>query len=151
MFMWDETVDTPGFIALIDDDQHSAFLLTRVLQAAGAGDVRWYGDAEDGLTMLQNTFATPSLNWPGLVVVDIKSHSGANLEFLTTARPLLRSTSIPVVVMAPPLSEADRRSLHGAGAAAVFIRHADRDEYRREAEGIVGFWAQLRRPIAIGM
>lgn len=144
-------VDNSPFVALIDDDQHSAHLLTRMLIAHGSPDVHWYGDAIDGMVRLQSELGNISANWPGLVIVDLKAHSGANLEFVSSIQPLARQKGVPVVVMSQTLERQDRQSLEEAGASAVFLRQAELDAYRREAAGIVSFWARTQRLDAVGM
>jgi len=139
------------FVALVDDDQHSAHLLTRMLLAHGSPHIQWYGDAGSGRLMLADVLANPAANWPGLVVVDLKAHSGANLEFLASIRSLARQKGVPVVVMVAPIDRQGREALHEAGAAAIFFRHAELDAYRREAAGIVSFWARSQRLDAVGM
>lgn len=144
-------VDNLPFVALIDDDQHSAHLLTRMLLAHGSPDVQLYGGAEEGRARIQAVLGDVSANWPGLLIVDLKSHSRANLEFVSSIQSLLRQKGVPVVVMAPPQDRAGREALHDAGAAAVFFRQAELDAYRREAAGIVSFWARSQRLDAVGM
>ena len=144
-------VENLPFVALVDDDQHSAHLLTRMLLAHGSPDIQWYGGAADGRLMLGNVLSNPEANWPGLLIVDLKAHSNANLEFVASIQALARQKGVPVVVMAPPLDRAGREALHDAGASAVFFRHAELDAYRREAAGIVSFWARSQRLDAVGM
>lgn len=144
-------VDNLPFVALIDDDQHSAHLLTRMLLAHGSPDVQHYGGAEDGRSRLQAVLGDVAANWPGLLIVDLKAHSRANVEFVASIQSLMRQKGVPVVVMAPPLDRAGREALHDAGAAAVFFRQAELDAYRREAAGIVSFWARSQRLDAVGM
>ena len=139
------------YLALVDDDQHSAHLLTRMLLAHGAPRVQCYGCAADGRLVLADILANPAANWPGLLIVDLKAHSGANLEFVSSIRSLASQTGVPVVVMAPPLDRQDREALYEAGASGVFFRHAERDAYRRETAGIVSFWARSQRLDAVGM
>jgi len=146
-----EYVENLPFVALVDDDEHSAHLLTRMMLAHGSPDVRWYGGAEDGRRMLAGVLADPHADWPGLLIVDLKAHSGANLEFVASIQSLARQKGVPVVVMSPPLDRHGRAALHEAGASAVFFRHAERDAYRREAAGIVSFWARSQRLDAVGM
>jgi DNA-binding response OmpR family regulator len=144
-------VDNTPFVALVDDDQHSAHLLTRMLLAHGAPNIQWYGGASDGRLMLANVLSNPDADWPGLLIVDLKAHSGANLEFIASIQSLARQKGVPVVVMAPPLDRQGRDALHEAGASAVFFRQAELDAYRREAAGIVSFWARNQRLDAVGM
>lgn len=146
-----KSVDNSPFVALIDDDQHSAHLLTRMLIAHGSPDVHWYGNAVDGMACLQSVLGDVSANWPGLIIVDLKAHSGANLEFVASIQHLARQKGVPVVVMAPPLDRQGRQALEDAGASAVFFRQAELDAYRREAAGIVSFWARTQRLDAVGM
>ena len=144
-------VENLPFVALVDDDQHSAHLLTRMLLAHGSPDIQWYGGAIDGRLMLGDVLANPAANWPSLLIVDLKAHSGANLEFVASIQSLTRQKGVPVVVMSPLLDRAGRETLHEAGAAAVFFRHAELDAYRREAAGIVSFWARNQRLDAVCM
>jgi DNA-binding response OmpR family regulator len=144
-------VDNLPFVALIDDDQYSAHLLTRMLLAHGSPDVQHYGGAADGLARIQNVLGNVSANWPGLLIVDLKFHSRANLDFVAAVQSLTRQKGVPVVVMAQTQDRAGRQALLDAGAAAVFFRQADLDCYRREAAGIVSFWARSQRLDAVGM
>ena len=146
-----KSVDNSPFVALIDDDQHSAHLLKRMLIAHGSPDVHWYGDATDGMARLQSVLGNVAANWPGLLIVDLKAHSDANVEFVSAIQHLARQRGVPVVVMAPPLDRQDRQALEEAGASAVFFRQAELDAYRREAAGIVSFWARTQRLDAVGM
>lgn len=138
------------FIALIDDDGHSAQLLQRTLRAEGAPDVRHLGCAVEGQAALSRALNTPH-TWPAMVVVDLKAHSGANVEFLERNRALLGESGIPVAVMTQPTDRAGRQRLHDAGAAAVFFRQAERDAYRHEAAGLLSFWARFKRLDTVGM
>ena len=151
MCILDANVENRPFVALVDDDQHSAHLLTRMLLAHGAPNIQWYGGAVDGRMTLANVLGDPTADWPGLLIVDLKANSTANLEFVVSIQSLARQKGVPVVVMAPPLDREGREALHEAGASAVFFRHAELDAYRREAAGIVSFWARNQRLDAVGM
>jgi DNA-binding response OmpR family regulator len=144
-------VDDLPFVALIDDDRHSAHLLTRMLLAHGSPDVRHYGDAAEGRQAFETVVADPEANWPGLLIVDLKSSSTANLDFVASIQSLARQKGVPVVVMAQKIDRAGREALHDAGASAVFFRQAELEAYRREAAGIVSFWARNQRLDAVGM
>lgn len=143
-------VDNSPFVALIDDDQHSAHLLTRMLVAHGSPDVQHYGNALTGAARLLSVLADSDANWPGLLIVDLKSHSGANLDFIASIQQVTRQKGVPVVVMATA-GDRNRQALIEAGASTVFFRHAELDAYRREAAGIVSFWARSQRLDAVGM
>lgn len=142
--------DTP-FIAIIDDDEYSAELLTRALLAQGAPLVRHLGDGEAGWQALLAILGDVNAAWPGLLIVDIKAHSAANAEFVARHQAALRQRGIPMAVMTQPLSRAGCQDLLEAGASSVFFRQAERDAYRREAEGLVNFWARHQRLDAVGM
>ncbi|MCP8883943.1 hypothetical protein NIM87_10565 [Devosia sp. XJ19-1] len=144
------TDDTP-FIALIDDDGHSAHLLTRMLLAHGAPEVRHLDSVATGEAFLATTLADTSREWPGLVIVDLKAHSGANLEFVARNQALLRQKGVPLAVMTQTIDRAARQALHDAGAAAVFFRQAELEAYRHETAAIVSFWARSQRLDAVGM
>lgn len=148
--MNDDLEDT-SFLALIDDDAHSAQLLTRTLLEQGAPGVQNYGDAGLAMSRLNGLMADPAAALPQLIIVDLKEHSGANLEFLETARQLLRHCGVSVVVLSAHKDEARRQALLANGAASVWIRHADRDSYRRVAADIVQFATHQQRLEAVGM
>lgn len=146
-----ELVENPPFLALIDDDQHSAYLLTRMLLAHGSPDIQHYGDAVDGLTHLQAVLNDPSADWPGLIIVDLKAHKQANHDFIAAVQPIVHQKGVPIVVMSQPTDRLGRQALHDAGASAIFFRQAELDAYRSEAASIVSFWARLERLDAVGM
>lgn len=148
--MYSETSKAP-FIVLIDDDSHSAHLLTRMLMAHGAPDIRHYATATGGEAAVTEILQDPAVIWPGLVIVDLKAHSGANMDFLVRNQATLRQKGVPVAVMAPPTDRAGRQRLQDAGPSAVFFRQAELDAYRHEAAAIVSFWARSQCLDAIGM
>lgn len=143
--------DELPYLALVDDDPHSAHLLTRMLLAHGSPAICHYGGAADGRVLLADVLANPAVEWPSLLIVDLKAHSHANLEFVASIKSLANQKGLPVVVMAPPLDRHGREALLEAGASGVFFRHAERDAYRREAASIVSFWARSQRLDAVGM
>lgn len=135
-------------IALVDDDVHSARLMTRMLEAHGAPLVHWLGEAEaatEQLLQLQDLGPTAS-QW--LVIVDLKSSSSATQNYVTRITTLARS--LLVVAMAPSLEKATRDALLDAGAGAVFERHSDLALYRAEVASIVSFWVRNQRLDAVG-
>ena len=82
------------FMALVDDDSHSARLMIRMLLAHGAPSVSWL-DGEAMATaeigkLLDNDRAT----LPGLVIVDLKSTSTATPEFITKLRGMRDGRSL---------------------------------------------------------
>ena len=134
-------------IALVDDDFYSARLMTRMLAAHGGPSVSLLSNPDEAVAHLATLAETDE---PGgcMVVVDLKSSSGATGEFI--ARLKRSAPSLLVVAMAPSLDRDTRNTLHDAGAAAVFERHADLDLYRREAASIVAFWVRNQRLDAVG-
>lgn len=141
----------PPFIVLIDDDDHSAHLLTRMLTAHGAPEIRHFSSAAAGKDALTAILSDPEATWPGLVIVDLKAHSGANQDFAASCTGLLRQKGVPLAIMTPPTDRVGRQALHDAGASAIFFRQAELDAYRREASAIVSFWARQQCLDAIGM
>ena len=139
-----------SFVALIDDDDRSADLLTRTLVAQSAPGVQYYGGAVAALSRLQAVLSDKSASRPAMVVVDLKANSTANLDYLASLAPLINQIDIPFVVLS---AQADTQSpaLLDNGAAAVFVRHADRDAYRRVASDILEFGALTQPPVAVGM
>ena len=144
-------VDNTPYIALVDDDAHSARLLTRMLLAHGSPRIADFASAADAVTQLTPVLSQGPQAWPSMLIVDLKSHSVANLEFVTALAPIIGKLDIPLVVMAQSAERPSASALHDAGAAAVFTRHADREAYRREAANIVSFWARCQRLDAVGM
>lgn len=146
-----EYVENASYVALVDDDPHSAQLLMRMLAAHGGPRIQWFGDAADANVALVQVLSQPSANHPGLVIVDLKAHSEANAEFLRSIQPLPHQRGVGVVVLIHPAEQAKREALEDSGAAAIFYRHAERDAYRREAASLVSFWARSQRLDAVGM
>lgn len=143
--------DSAPQLALVDDDSFSADLLMRTLDAHGAPAMQWYGNADRGAALLSGVLGGPSRHWPKAVIVDLKAHSGANLEFVTAVRRLIAGKGIDLLVLTADRDAAARAELLAAGAAAIFTRHADIAAYRDEALAIVEFWSLSQRPEAVGM
>lgn len=141
----------PPFIVLIDDDGHSAHLFMRMLAAADGPAVRYYGGEKEGVAGLAHILNDPRAQWPDLVVVDLKGHSEASLEFVRHHQAWLHQKGVALVVMVPPTDRAGRMIYHEAGANAVFFRQPELDAYRRELAGISEFWARTERLDAVGM
>ena len=139
------------FIGLIDDDGHSARLFMRVLAANDGPSVRHYGDEEEGFANLAQVLGDPQSHWPELLVVDLKDHSHATLEFVRRHQAWLHQKGVALVVMVPPTDRAGRMTYLEAGAAAVFFRQPEADAYRHELAGIANFWARSERLDAVGM
>jgi DNA-binding response OmpR family regulator len=139
------------FIGLIDDDNHSARLFMRALAANDGPSVRHYGDHEEGLTDLAHDLSDPQSHWPEVLVVDLKGHSQANLEFVRSHQCWLHQKGVALVVMVPPTDRAGRMVYHEAGATAVFFRQPEAEAYRHEVAGIANFWARNERLDAVGM
>jgi CheY-like chemotaxis protein len=140
----------PPFMALVDDDSHSARLITRMLLAHGAPAVQWLDGAESGAGKLGELLADRRSVLPGLVIVDLKTSSSATRDFIAGIRKLERSDALLIAAVAPTLDREVRDSLLEAGADAVFQRHGDIDAYRREAASIVSFWVRNQHLNAIG-
>ena len=138
------------YLMLVDDDAHSARLLTRMLLAHGAPSIQWVEDSANGLSQIKGLLAEPGKHLPGLLIVDLKSSSTAASEFIAEVSGLERSRSLVIAAMAPNLDRTTRDSLLNAGADAVFERHADLQAYRAEAAAIVSFWVRNQRLDAVG-
>lgn len=146
------TAHLPGqpFMVLVDDDTHSARLMIRMLLAHGAPSVSWMQSEEQAKAELTATLADQRAQLPGLVVVDLKSSSDTTRAFIAALRALPGGEHLLVAAMAPNLARPMRDLLEGAGADAVFERHADIESYRREAAAIVRFWVRHQRLDAVG-
>jgi ActR/RegA family two-component response regulator len=126
-------------IALVDDDYHSARLMTRTLEAHGAPSVSRMPDADRAVEQLAGMSEASDF----LAVVDLKSSSTATRDFVERLKAI--APSMLVVAIAPSLDRETRGELIEAGAAAVFERHSDIALYRREAASIVDFWVRNQR------
>ena len=135
-------------IMLVDDDFHSARLLTRMLVAHGAPQVERLSDPQTAIASL-TALESPA---PGasqrMVIVDLKGSSAATHDFIVKLKH--EAPSLVIVAMSPSLDRDARNSLLDAGAAAVFERHSELGAYRREAANIVGFWVRNQRLDAVG-
>lgn len=138
------------YLVLVDDDPHSARLLTRMLLAHGAPSIQWIESSAEGLSQIKDLLAGAAKYLPGLVIVDLKSSSTAARDFIAEITGLERSRSLVIAALAPSLDRAARESLLDAGADAVFERHADLQAYRAEAAAIVSFWVRNQRLDAVG-
>ena len=139
-------VESRPAIVLVDDDHHSARLMTRMLAAHDGPRVEHIPQPADALEQLGA--ASKLLVGRSFVVVDLKSSSTATRDFLVALRGV--NPGLLAVAMAPTLDRTVRNELLDAGAAAVFERHADLDLYRGEAAAIVAFWVRSQRLDAVG-
>jgi CheY-like chemotaxis protein len=138
------------FMALVDDDSHSARLMIRMLLAHGAPSVSWLdGEALAGVE-LGKLLADSRALLPGLVIVDLKSSSTATADFIARLRGMPDGTALLIAAMAPTLDREVREALLQAGADAVFERQPNIDFYRREAAAMVSFWVRNQRLEAVG-
>jgi CheY-like chemotaxis protein len=135
-------------IALVDDDYHSARLMTRMLEAHGGPQVMRLPDPEVAIEALAASALTPMVAGHCMVVVDLKSSSTATRDFVGRLKHSAPESLI--VAMAPSLDRSVRNELLDAGASAVFERHSDITLYRREAASIVAFWVRNQRLDAVG-
>ena len=139
-----------SFVALVDDDIHSARLLTRMLLAHGSPEVRWFDGASTGMAEIGVTLAEPGATTPAMVIVDLKASSEATRDFVADLRKLEGAAELLTVALAPALDKDVRDVLIDAGVDAVFQRHSDLDPYRREVASIVSYWVRNQRLNAIG-
>lgn len=138
------------FLALVDDDMHSARLMTRMLLAHGAPHVHWLDGAEAGASEIGQWLADRSAELPGLVIVDLKAASTVARDFIAGIRRLDGARDLLIAAIAATPDSAARHALLDAGADAVFQRHGELEAYRREAAGIVSFWVRNQHLNAIG-
>ena len=138
------------FMALVDDDSHSARLMIRMLLAHGAPSVNWLDSDAVATAELGALLNDRRATLPGLVIVDLKFSSAATAEFIAKLRAMRDGTALLIAAIAPTLDREVREVLLNAGADAVFERRADIDFYRREAAAIVSFWVRNQRLEAVG-
>jgi CheY-like chemotaxis protein len=142
--------DVQPFMALVDDDSHSARLMIRMLLAHGAPSVNWLeGEALASVELLR-LLEDKRAELPGLVIVDLKSTSTATADFIRRLRAMPDGHALLIAAMAPTLDRDVREALLVAGADAVFERHADIDFCRRESAAMVSFWVRNQRLEAVG-
>lgn len=137
-------------LLLVDDDAHSARLMTRMLLAHGSPFVQWQENTETALSRVEEMLVESSRNLPGLIIVDLKSTSTAGRDFIAKLAELESSRRLVIAAMAPNLDRNTRDDLLDAGADAVFERRADLQAYRAEAAAIVSFWVRNQRLEAVG-
>jgi DNA-binding response OmpR family regulator len=138
------------FMALVDDDSHSARLMIRMLLAHGAPSVSWLDSEAMATAELGQLLNDPGATLPGLVIVDLKSSSTATADFIAMLRRMKDGPALLIAAMSPTLDREVREVLLDAGADAVFERQANIDFYRREAAAIVSFWVRNQRLEAVG-
>jgi len=147
-------MNSPGagqpFMALVDDDSHSARLMIRMLLAHGAPSVSWLDGEAIASAEFGKLLEDSQAALPGLVIVDLKSSSTATAEFIARLRGMPDGRALLIAAMAPTLDREVREVLLAAGADAVFERQPDINFYRREAAAIVSFWVRNQRLDAVG-
>jgi CheY-like chemotaxis protein len=138
------------FMALVDDDSHSARLMIRMLLAHGAPSVSWLNGEALATAELGKLLEDDSAAIPGLVIVDLKRSSAATADFIVKLRGMRDGRSLLIAAIAPSLEREGRDALLAAGADAVFERQADINSFRREAAAIVSFWVRNQHLDAVG-
>ncbi|MBF0677549.1 MAG: hypothetical protein IR164_01255 [Devosia sp.] len=144
-------LDILPVIHVIDDDLHSARFLLDMLAKCGGPAATHLGAEYEGLMALRRSFELPGEIRPELLVVDLKSHSRAVLDFVERRGQWLRENGVQLAVMVPPTDHRGREEYYEAGVDAVFFRQPELEAYKREVAGIIGFWAQTQRLDAVGM
>jgi DNA-binding response OmpR family regulator len=139
-----------SLVALVDDDVHSARLLTRTLGQHGVLQTRWLGDAARSGRLLADAFNTQSRTWPALVIVDLKAKSTAMHDLITAIRPMADVAGSMIVALSPNMEKSARNTLLMAGADAVFERQAELVAYQREIADMIGFWVRKQPLHAVG-
>lgn len=124
---------------IVDDDPHSArFFRQRIIAATGRSTiirVDWFESADGGLLAiesLQDQDRQQVRRLPDLIIIDLKASSMANMEFLTKAEPSIKALPVPSTVFAKQAGKAKQSAYLKAGAAAIFERHADLEQYDAE-------------------
>ena len=143
-------LDNGAFLALVDDDSHSAQLMMRMLTAHGAPRVELWGGAESSSIQFSQAFDGQRSRRPSMLIVDLKQRSSATGDFISVIRDRCRAAGILIAAVVPSPDRASIDRLHEAGAAGVFERHPELAAYRQEAAGIVSFWVRNQRLNAVG-
>jgi CheY-like chemotaxis protein len=139
-----------SFLALIDDDSHSARMMIRMLLAHGAPSVNWLDGETMATSEMRKLLADKKAALPGMVIVDLKSSSTATCDFISKLRRMPDGHALLIVAIAPSLERQVRETYLTAGADAVFERQADLDLFRREAAAIVSYWVRNQHLEAVG-
>lgn len=138
------------FMALVDDDSHSARLMIRMLLAHGAPSVSWLNGEAMATAEISNLLDDDRAPLPGLVLVDLKASSTATRDFIVKLRGMRDGRALLIAAVAPNLERETRDIYLEAGADAVFERQADINLFRREAAAIVSFWVRNQHLDAVG-
>jgi CheY-like chemotaxis protein len=135
-------------MTLVDDDRHSARFMSKMLEAHGGPSPEIMENADDALELLTARAVALAPGARHLVLVDLKSSSGATRHFIAALRKT--APALDIIAMSPTLERDVRNGLIEAGAGAVFERHADVAAYRREAASIVSYWVRTQHLDAVG-
>ncbi len=146
----DRHLSTAPYLALVDDDTHSARLMSRMLIAHGSPAVAHWGDAAQAEARTLALLDSAPWRLPGLMLVDLKASSRATLDFITGLLERVRRSEMLIAAIVPDRDDAMRSALRDAGSAAVFAKPGDIAAYRREAASIVSFWVRHQRFQAVG-
>ena len=138
------------YMALVDDDSHSARLMIRMLLAHGAPSVSWLNGEALATAELGKLLDDDLAALPGLVIVDLKNSSTATRDFIVKLRAMRDGRSLLIAAVAATLEKDVRDVLLNAGADAVFERQADVNSFRREAAAMVSFWVRNQHLDAVG-
>ena len=131
------------FFVLVDDHIHSARLMRRAMQMnASPARVVWIGTAGRAERTLTRLLRGPAAQRPNMVIVDLKSHSGASAAFISRIGNLAASANVPVAAITGTGADESRQVLLKSGADAVFARHHDLTAYRAEMVKIIDFWVR---------
>lgn len=130
---------------LVDDDPHSAKFFRRRMAEVAQDKVNlnldWFESPTRALSAIQN-FKSDTQNpfsqgVPDMFVLDLKYSSSANLDFMESAMPSLKSANIPLVVFLPNNNELSRSTHMNAGAQDCFIRQSELPRYDAELTRIL--------------
>jgi len=146
----DALPNSQTFLALVDDDSHSARMMIRMLLAHGAPSVSWLDGEGMASGELRKLLEDGTATIPALVIVDLKSSSTATQDFVSALRAMPGGDALLIAAVSSTLEREPRELLLNAGADAVFQRHADINFFRREAAAIVSFWVRNQHLDAVG-
>ncbi|WP_417585216.1 hypothetical protein [Pelagibacterium sp.] len=132
----------PLFV-LVDDHKHSARLMRRAMQATTSpARVAWIGSARRAERTLLRLLGSSGIDRPDMVIVDLKSQSGASADFISRIGNFVADANVPLAAIADTGAAECRRELLDSGADAVFVRHHELDAYRAEMASLVDFWVR---------
>jgi CheY-like chemotaxis protein len=131
-------------ILVAESDPDERLLLRRALgEGEFNGVTRFVQSSEELLAYLhrEGAYAPPSeAPFPTLLVLDLKVIRQNVPELVARLRSDPPTRRLPIVVLTPPISEAECKRCYDAGANAVVEKPIGYEEYRNLIAVVLAFW-----------